>query len=81
MTPQHRAATEDLRVAIDRDDDDAVREALDRLTRRDDEPGPPIEPPRPLGPGEVVCRSCRLVARRARMDGTVLLVCEDCYRA
>lgn len=71
---------DDLRAAFDRDDDDAIREALDRLTRREGESGPSIEPPRPLGQDEVVCRSCRLMVRRTDLAGAALLVCSDCYR-
>lgn len=80
MNQHQRAAVDDLRAAFDRDDDDGVRDALARLTGRADEPGPPLEPPRPLGPGETVCRSCRLVVRRADIGEAALLVCEDCYR-
>lgn len=81
MDRQQRAAVDDLRAAFDRNDDDAVRDALDRLTVRHDEPAPPLEVPRPLGLGEAVCRSCRLVVRRANLGGAALLVCDDCYRA
>lgn len=80
MEPDRRAAVEDLHAAFDRDDADAIRDALDRLTRRDGEPAPPVEPPRPPGRHEVVCRSCRLVVRRADLAGAALLVCTDCYR-
>lgn len=80
MESYREAVVADLRAAFDRDDDDAIRDALDRLTRREGEPGPPVEPPRPLRRDEVVCRSCRLVVRRTELAGVALLVCSDCHR-
>lgn len=81
MDRHQRAAVDDLRAAFDRNDDDAVRDALERVTQRDDEPAPPVEPPRPLGRGEAVCRSCRLVVRRVDLGAAALLVCDDCFHA
>jgi hypothetical protein len=74
-------ALDDLRAGFDRDDDDLVRDAMDRLTRRRDTPDDAdVVPPRPRGSDEVVCHSCRLVVRRRDMGDAALLVCDDCYR-
>lgn len=81
MARHRRRDVDDLRYGLDRDDDELVRDALDRLVdRREQEEPPTLVEPRPLNHGEVVCRTCRLVVRRADLAGTTLLVCNDCYR-
>lgn len=77
---ERRAAMDDLRAGFDRDDDDLVRDALDRLSRRGGTEHTEIEAPPPRRDDEIVCRSCRLVVRGRKLGDAALLVCDDCHR-
>lgn len=69
---------DDLRSTYDPDDDDVVRDAAAVPPPRGDGEATRLAPPVPVRDGEVVCRSCRLVVRRALPAGVDLLVCDDC---
>jgi hypothetical protein len=55
----------------------SVDERAESLRWRRGEP-PGLDPPTPLRPDEVVCRSCHLVVRRRDPLDVPLLICDDC---